>query len=235
MSLDNYFFLISHIDEMEELKKPFKKIKSKDFVQNLENVVESHLMKAWDKFLTPDEREFLSQRRKDSDYLDVIYLAINDKEDFEQLMVNLKNLAYQMTEQLFQNALFSLKLTEDKEIFLREQFEQGNEELLSIIKGPNEQDQLKEFLFKCLGPDKFKSLDDAIQALYEKGMLSPQDREMIWNLRFQGNKHLSSVWDTYTMLGEEDDLAQSLQVICDVHRERANQHAQQQQISPPQP
>jgi hypothetical protein len=38
-------------------------------------------------------------------------------------------------------------------------------------------------------------------------MLSPQDRDLLWNMRFTDQKNLSAAWDTYNMLFDEGDLA----------------------------
>ena len=73
MSLDTYHYLINFIDDQEELREPFKKSKAKDFVSNLETEAENLLMRCWEKAFSPDERELLQSRRKDQDYLDIVW------------------------------------------------------------------------------------------------------------------------------------------------------------------
>ena len=58
---------------MEELREPFKKRKAKDFVKNLETEAETLLMQCWTKAFSPDERELLQSKRKDQDYLDIVW------------------------------------------------------------------------------------------------------------------------------------------------------------------
>ena len=62
-------------------------------------------------------------------------------------------------------------------------------------------------MFRYLGADKYKSIGDAIQGICEKGMLSLQDRDLLWNMRLSDQKHLTAAWDTYNMLFDEGDLA----------------------------
>ena len=59
MNLDTYHYLINFIDDQEELREPFKKSKSKEFISNLESVAENLLMRSWEKAFTPEERDLL--------------------------------------------------------------------------------------------------------------------------------------------------------------------------------
>ena len=46
---------------------------AKDFVSNVETQAENLLMRCWEKAFSPDERELLQSRRKDQDYLDIVW------------------------------------------------------------------------------------------------------------------------------------------------------------------
>ena len=77
------------INNTEDFRDLFKKSKSKDFASNVEEQAESQLMQSWDNFFSVDERDLLQQKRKDQDYLDIVWQAINGKEDLDQLLMNL--------------------------------------------------------------------------------------------------------------------------------------------------
>jgi hypothetical protein len=53
-------------------------------------------------------------------------------------------------------------------------------------------------------------LKDAINSLLEKGYISPQDKDLIRDLSFNDDKHLLAAWDTYTVMHDEEDLAETL-------------------------
>ena len=46
-------------------------------------------MQSWDNFFSVDERDLLQLKRKDQDYLDIVWQAINGKEDLDHLLINL--------------------------------------------------------------------------------------------------------------------------------------------------
>lgn len=79
---------------------------------------------------------------------------------------------------------------------------------------------MNQFVQKHLGPDFYKNLKDAINGLFEKGHLQERDRDLIRDLSLKGDKHLLASWDTYTVMKDEEDLADTLQVLCDVKREK---------------
>lgn len=56
LNLDSYYYLINHTEDFRDL---FKKSRSKDFVQNVDEEAENQLMEAWDKFFTAEEKEIL--------------------------------------------------------------------------------------------------------------------------------------------------------------------------------
>lgn len=71
---------------------------------------------------------------------------------------------------------------------------------------------------KHLGPDFYHKLTDAIVGLCEKGQLNSQDRDMLKMLSLSNDKHLMASWDAYSVMHDENDFADTLQVLCDVKR-----------------
>lgn len=84
--------------------------------------------------------------------------------------------------------------------------------------------QISQFLLDNLGPDHFKNLKDAINGLHKKSYISTEDRDLIRELSFHDDKHLLAAWDTYTLMHDEEDFADTLQVLCDVKREKRGQN-----------
>ena len=78
------------------------------------------------------------------------------------------------------------------------------------------QGKMKEYVSKHLGADYYKNLKEAINGLYEKGYLSQEDRDQVRKLSFTDDKHLMAAWDTYLVMRDEEDFADTLQVLCDV-------------------
>mmetsp|Transcript_2351 Transcript_2351/g.3542 ORF Transcript_2351/g.3542 Transcript_2351/m.3542 type:complete len:239 (+) Transcript_2351:3525-4241(+) len=121
-------------------------------------------------------------------------------------------------------ALYShFKGKEDKERFLREQFEAQNPEMIAILEQYEEtqsldllRDRLNAFVTRSIGPDHYRNLRDAINGLYEKGMIKLEEREQLRKLNLHADKYLLAAWDTYTILKDEGDLAHTFLVLCDV-------------------
>lgn len=80
--------------------------------------------------------------------------------------------------------------------------------------------QVSQYLLENLGPDHFKNLKDAINGLHKKSYISTEDRDLIRELSFDDDKHLLAAWDAYTLMHDEEDFADTLQVLCDVKREK---------------
>lgn len=129
-------------------------------------------------------------------------------------------------EQTFLRILFdSFKGNSAKEEFLRQQFSAENPELLDILNqysNPasfnNLRYEMQQFVTKHLGPDFYTKLSDAIGGLYEKGHLKAKDRDMLKMLSLSNDKHLMAAWDAYAVMHDEEDFADSLQVLCEVKR-----------------
>lgn len=83
---------------------------------------------------------------------------------------------------------------------------------------------MNQFLLDNLGPDHFKNLKDAINGLHQKSYISTADRDLIRELSFHDDKHLMAAWDTYTLMHDEEDFADTLSVLCDVKREKRGQN-----------
>jgi len=77
---------------------------------------------------------------------------------------------------------------------------------------------MNSFVQKHVGPDVYSSLRDAINGLSQKGAISPQDRELIMQLSFNDDKHLMASWWAYSVIQDEDDLADSFRTLCEVKR-----------------
>ena len=116
---------------------------------------------------------------------------------------------------------------EEKKNFLRQQFDDENAELMYILSNAALQqptnlaelrNQITQYLLTHMGPDIYKTLREAINGLYQKGYVTEADRDLVRELSISGDKHLQAVWDTYTVMRSEDDLANSIQVMCSVKR-----------------
>lgn len=115
----------------------------------------------------------------------------------------------------------TFKKNQDKDQFLRQQFNEDNEELLGILalhEQTQNMDQLRQdmhlFVQKYCGPDIYQNLRDAINGISQKGGISSDDRELIMMLSFKDDKHLMAAWQAYTVLQDEDDLADSFRTLC---------------------
>jgi hypothetical protein len=75
---------------------------------------------------------------------------------------------------------------------------------------------VNQFILKHLGPDTFKSLADAIMGLFEKGMITAQNKVILRDLSFSNDEHLMAAWDAYTVLHDENELADTLNILCNV-------------------
>ena len=134
-------------------------------------------------------------------------------------------------EQVFIEILYdSFKTNDEKERFLRSQFEAENPQLMDLLSSHLEskdmaklRSQVGQFLLDNLGPDHFKNLKDAINGLHKKCYISTTDRDLIRELSFHDDKHLLAAWDAYTLMHDEEDFADTLQVLCDVKREKRGQ------------
>ena len=73
----------------------------------------------------------------------------------------------------------------------------------------------------------YQSLRDAIQGLSSKGALLPEDRDLIMQLNFRDDRHLMAAWWAYSVLEDEEDLADSFRTLCEAKRsqEGANKQA----------
>lgn len=121
----------------------------------------------------------------------------------------------------------SFKTNDEKERFLRSQFEAENPQLIHLLAShlANKdmvklRAQVSQFLLDNLGPDHFKNLKDAINGLHKKSYISTTDRDLVRELSFHDDKHLLAAWDAYTLMHDEEDFADTLQVLCDVKREK---------------
>jgi hypothetical protein len=115
MNLDNYFVLLACLEDHEDLRIPFKKPNSKDFIPTLSSITEFLYMNSWSNFFTPYEQNILSSKRKDQDYLSVILESLAEKHPLDHLLSNLKNLTLELT---FLSILYTFK--DEKEQFLRQ-------------------------------------------------------------------------------------------------------------------
>lgn len=131
-------------------------------------------------------------------------------------------------EQVYINILYdSFKTNDDKERFLRDSFDEENTDLMQILaKHLKEIDkvmlraEITQFLLKNFGPDTYKNLKDAINGLNKNGFLSSDDRDLVRDLSIKDDKHLMAAWDCYTIMLDEEEFADTLQVLCDVKRSK---------------
>jgi len=143
-------------------------------------------------------------------------------------------LSKEQVEQVFYEILYdSFKTNDDKERFLRHQFEAENPQLLDLLSSQLQnkdvaklRSQVSQYLLENLGPDHFKNLKDAINGLHKKSYISTEDRDLIRELSFNDDKHLLAAWDAYTLMHDEEDFADTLQVLCDVKREKRGKNRQ---------
>ena len=70
------------------------------------------------------------------------------------------------------------------------------------------------------GPDTYKNLKDAINGLSMKGYLSQNDKDLVRELSLKSDKHLLAAWEAYRVMLDEEEFADTLQVLCDVKREQ---------------
>jgi hypothetical protein len=84
--------------------------------------------------------------------------------------------------------------------------------------------QVSQYLLENLGPDHFKNLKDAINGLYKKSYITTEDLDLIRELSLNDDKHLLAAWDAYTLMHDEEDFADTLQVLCDVKREKRSKN-----------
>jgi hypothetical protein len=100
-------------------------------------------------------------------------------------------------------------------------------QLLSGEEGMKE--MVGEFVSRYLGPDKYTNLNKAIKGVFEKGLIDGEEKDLLRNLGFSNDKNLMSAWDTYKILFDEEDLAHTFQVICQVYRNKNNDFEQEEQ------
>ena len=79
---------------------------------------------------------------------------------------------------------------------------------------------MNSFVQKHIGPDVYSSLGEAILGLYQKGKISLQDRELIVHLNVRDDKHLMASWWAYSVIQDEDDLADSFRTLCEAKRSK---------------
>ena len=110
-------------------------------------------------------------------------------------------------------------------MFLREQFDEENQELMQILGRHREEldivvlrQEITSFLLKKFGPDHYKNLKDAINGLSKKGFLTSKDKDLVRELSLKSDKHLLAAWDAYTVMLDEEDFTDTLQVLCEVKR-----------------
>lgn len=68
------------------------------------------------------------------------------------------------------------------------------------------------------GPDTFNNLKDAINGLFQNGSLSEGDKDLVRELSLKDDMHLLAAWDAYRANFDEEEFADTLQVLCDVKR-----------------
>ena len=69
-------------------------------------------------------------------------------------------------------------------------------------------------MLKNLGPDAYKSLTDAIIGIFEKGMISSDNRDLLRELSFSNDEGLMAAWDAYTVMHDENELSENLNILC---------------------
>jgi hypothetical protein len=50
--------------------------------------------------------------------------------------------------------------------------------------------------------------------LYDKGIISSQNRDMLRELSFTNDENLMAAWDAYTVMHDENELAENLNILC---------------------
>jgi len=80
--------------------------------------------------------------------------------------------------------------------------------------------EISNFLLNKFGPDTYKNLKDAINGLSMKGYLSQNDKDLVRELSLKSDKHLLAAWEAYRVMLDEEEFADTLQVLCDVKREQ---------------
>lgn len=65
--------------------------------------------------------------------------------------------------------------------------------------------------------------------MFEKGQIDEEERDLLRNLGFSNDKYMMSAWDTYNILFDEDDLADTFLVIIQVIRNKNNDIEQEQE------
>jgi hypothetical protein len=83
--------------------------------------------------------------------------------------------------------------------------------------------EISNFLAQNFGPDTYKNLRDAINGLFQKGFLTVHDKEFVREMSLKDDKHVLAAWVTYTVLYDEEELADTLNVLCEVKREKESQ------------
>mmetsp|Transcript_38716 Transcript_38716/g.37060 ORF Transcript_38716/g.37060 Transcript_38716/m.37060 type:complete len:84 (+) Transcript_38716:999-1250(+) len=62
----------------------------------------------------------------------------------------------------------------------------------------------------------------------QKGALTQQDALLLKDLDLKNDKHLSAAWESYQVLLDEEDLADTFVILCDVRREQMKDNKQEQ-------
>ena len=121
----------------------------------------------------------------------------------------------------------SFKKDDDKERYLREQYDSENGNLMKILANNSKntnmnalRDDITQWLLQNFGPDQYKNLKDALNGMYQKGFISTEDKNLARDLNFKDDKHLLAAWDTYVVMNDEEDFANTLQILCDVKRDK---------------
>jgi len=87
----------------------------------------------------------------------------------------------------------------------------------SYLKLKNElADYLQEVL--ATGAQTFRDINAAVSDFLAQGILTQQDADLLYELHSQQNLHLQAAWEAYTLMNDQDDLADTLMVLCDIKR-----------------
>lgn len=217
-------------DSMKSTSKRHAQTLFAELSARTEEIYQNQLL----KHLSDEQQNVVIQHRsrKDDNYNNMflsiinqnqcdLNLIINSLQQYAEEVINLskpKLITKEEVEQVFINILYdSFKTNDDKERYLRESFEAQNQTLMRILANHHEvndmnalRSEIKQFLLTNFGPDTFKSLREAINELYAKGFLSGDDNQVLRDLNLREDKHLLAAWDTYTVMLDEEELAETL-------------------------
>lgn len=257
MRVDNYAILLYLIDNNDQETRQFFQnhivvsqgkhgAEQSTLLSDVQAKTEETYLVFLEKYLSNAEQSNIFNRRssKDEEYIETFKQFIAQNQfGVDALMKNLQNLASagleeqkkEKYESIFYKALLdqTFKKNQEKDLFLRQQFENENEELFQILSmhhGNPNIEQLKQqmnmFVQKHFGPDVYASLREAIHGLSQKGAISPQDRDLIMQLNVRDDKHLMAAWWAYSVIQDEEDLADSFRTLCEAKRSKDGANSQ---------